>query len=193
VTPTEQYIKLLTGLKPGALGLLRTHAGQGLDETVDGFDLFTGLWWPLRRRNERAPRRQVAWLIAKLYALRPIKHSPGETLPRQLAKLRPDEERAQKRFRQKVDKQKRFRRKVDKMLTLPLDKIEPALQWALDLLGSKGLKLDWVSLTNDLSIWERESVRLKWAEEFLKSTKEDSDVDRNSHDSKPQPGQPEPG
>ena len=59
------------------------------------------------------------------------------------------------------------------MLTLPLTKIESALRWALDLIAKKGLKLDWVELTDDLSLWERESTRLKWAEEFLKSFKEE--------------------
>jgi len=77
VKPTEQYIEYLTRMKAGELGLLRQHAGQGLDETVDGFDLFAGLWWPLRAKSERTPRREVAWLIAKLYAFRPIPRSPG--------------------------------------------------------------------------------------------------------------------
>lgn len=167
MTPTEQYIDALTCLKTGELGLLRTHAGQGLDESVDGFDLFTGLWWPLRQRSERTPRREVAWLIAKLYAFSPIEHSPGETLVGQLRQCRPNEERARERFRQKFDE----------MLTLPLRLIEPALRWALDLIASRDLKVDWAKLTDDLSIWELESTRLKWAEEFLKPCKEDSHAD----------------
>jgi CRISPR type I-E-associated protein CasB/Cse2 len=183
VNPTEEYVQRLKHLKPGELALLRTHAGQGLDETVDGFDLFAGLWWPLREKNERAPRRQVAWLIAKLYAFRPIEHSPGETLACQLRRCQPGDDRARTRFRQKFDE----------MLTLPLDQIEPALQWALDrldFLDFSAMKLDWARLTDDLSIWERASTRRRWAEEFLKPIKEDSDVDRDSHDSEPQPGQP---
>ena len=157
--PTQQYINVLTNLKTGELGLLRTHAGQGLDETVDGFDLFTGLWWPLRQKNERAPRREVAWLIAKLYAFRPIEHSPGETLACQLGRCRPVKD---------IDKE-RFKQRFDRMLPLPLGKMEVDLQWALDLLDSKSLKLDWVKLTDNLSIWEHESTRLKWAEDFLKT------------------------
>jgi CRISPR type I-E-associated protein CasB/Cse2 len=157
VTPTEQYVEVLTRLKPGELGLLRNHAGQGLDESVEGFDLFAGLWWPLRAQTQRAPRREVAWLVAKLYALRPLEHSPRETLARQLGRSRPGEKTARQRFEQRFDR----------MLTLPLAEIEPALQWAIDLIASKHLELDWVRLTNDLSIWERESTRLKWAEEFL--------------------------
>lgn len=157
MTATEQYINVLTNLKTGELGLLRTHAGQGLDETVEGFDLFTGLWWPLRQKNQRAPRREVAWLIAKLYAFRPMEHSSDETLACQLGRCRPSKEKGEKRFVQRFDR----------MLTLPLSKIETDLRWALDVLASKDMKVDWVKLTDDLSIWERESTRLKWAEQFL--------------------------
>lgn len=161
MTATEQYIEVLMRLKAGDLGLLRTHAGQGIAESVDGFDLFSGLWWPLRQENERAPRRDVAWMIAKLYAFCPILQSPDETLARQLHRCQPSEERARERFQQKFDS----------MLILPLDRIEPALQWALDRVASSGGRLDWVKLTDDLSIWERETIRLKWAEQYLETTK----------------------
>ena len=53
------------------------------------------------------------------------------------------------------------------MLILPLGQIEPALQWALDLVASNSLRLDWVKLTDDLSIWERDATRLKWAKQFI--------------------------
>lgn len=159
MTATEQYITVLSNLKSGELGLLRTHAGQGLDESVDGFDLFAGLWWPLRAKNERAPRREVAWLIAKLYAFRQVPQSPGETLACHLRKCQPNDEQARVRFRQRFDS----------MLVLPLGKIEPALRWALELLDSKDLKVDWVKLTDDLSIWERDSTRCRWAKDFLKT------------------------
>ena len=156
---TEQFIQVLSNLKSGDLGLLRTHTGQGLDKSVNGFDLFAGLWWPLRQKSQRAPRRGVAWLIAKLYASCQISQSEGQTLARQLRGCEPREERAGKRFRQKFDE----------LLTLPLDKIEPALRWVLELMASKELKLDWVKLTDDLSIWERETTRLRWAREYLQT------------------------
>lgn len=159
MTPTEQYIKALTILRAGDLALLRTHAGQDLDETVDGFDLFAGLWWPLRAKSAGAPRREVAWLIAKLYAFRQISQTPGETLAIQISRCQPAG----------VTQRERFTQRFDRMLTLPLGKLEPALQWALELMDFKNLKLDWVKLTDDLSIWERESTRLKWAEDFLKT------------------------
>jgi len=157
MSKTQEYIESLTNLKTGDLGLLRTHAGKGLDESVDGFDLFAGLWWPLRQNSQKAPRRSVAWLVAKLYASFPIEHCEGDLLAIQLRKCQPGEERGRKRFQQKFDK----------ILLLPLDKIEPALQWALNQIGSQDLKLDWVKLTDDLSIWEREDTRLRWAEQFL--------------------------
>jgi CRISPR type I-E-associated protein CasB/Cse2 len=157
VTATEQYIDVLTRLKTGDLGLLRTHAGQGLDETVDGFDLFAGLWWPLRQRNQSAPRREVAWLIAKLYAFRPIPYAPSETLARKLGQCQPREKQAKQRY------QERF----DRLLRLPLNRIETEMRWALDWIASGNGKVDWVKLTDDLSAWERESIRLSWAEEFL--------------------------
>lgn len=157
MTPTEQYVESLTHLKSGEIGLLRKHAGQGLDRSVDGFDLFTGLWWPLREKSQRAPRRSVAWLIAKLYAFRPIEHSPGQTLAWQLGRYRNDKDPANDSVAQRFDE----------LLTLPIDQIEPVLHWALDLIASKTRKLDWVKLTNDLSNWDRESTRLGWAEEFL--------------------------
>lgn len=157
MTATERYIHVLTCLKPGDLGLLRTHTTRGLDETVDGFDLFAGLWWPLRKKSKRAPRREVAWLIAKLFAFRPVEHSPGDHLAQELGRLRPNGEKERARYTEKFDR----------MLVLPVNKIEPALQWAIDWVASNNLPVDWVKLTDDLSHWERESTRLKWAEEFL--------------------------
>ena len=159
MTATEQFIETLKQLKTGEIGLLRTHAGQGIDEMVDGFDLFAGLWWPLRQKNERAPRREVAWLIAKLYAFCPIPHSPGETLARQLRRCRPN----------KNPEKARFEQRFDRMLILPIGKIEHSLQWAIGEINSINLRLDWVKLTDDLSIWERETTRLIWAEQFLET------------------------
>ncbi len=159
MTPTQEYVEILARLKVGELGLLRKHAGQGLDETVDGFDLFAGLWWPLRQKNQFAPRREVAWLIAKLYAACPIAQSPGNTLSRQLGRRRPNKDPERERFAQRFDR----------MLILPVGKIEPTLRWALDLVAAKDPKIDWVQLTDDLSRWEHEATRIAWAEQFLEN------------------------
>ncbi len=157
MTPTEQFIQTLESLKAGDLGRLRNLADLPLDESVDGFDLFAGLWWPLREKNQRAPRREVAWLIAKLYAFRPMPQSAGATLARQLGKLHFPDKGAWDRHQQRFDE----------LLLLPLSGIEPALRWGLTLIADTGKKLDWVRLTDELSLWEREGTRLKWSREFL--------------------------
>jgi CRISPR type I-E-associated protein CasB/Cse2 len=157
VTGTEQYIDILMRLKPGELGLLRAHAGCGLDESVHGFDLFSGLWWPLRQRNERSPKREVAWLVAKLYARCPIEHSRSVTLAQQLRHCQPNRGPAKERFQ----------RAFDRILTLPLNQIESSLRWALTQVASNPGTVDWARLTDDLWQWEQESTRLRWAEEFL--------------------------
>jgi hypothetical protein len=166
MTATQQFIGTLQSLKPGDLGRLRKLAGLPLDESVAGFDLFAGLWWPLREKNPRAPRREVAWLVAKLYAFCPMPQVDGMTLPARLRRVRPDDERAAQRWQQKFDR----------LLVLPLSQIEPALQWAINTIsktcdippGADATEgLDWVRLTDDLSIWEREETRLKWANQYL--------------------------
>lgn len=159
MTPTEKYIQKLTDLKSGDLGILRGHAHRGLDEAVEGFDLFAGIWWPLRQKNQSAPRREVAWLIAKLYASFSCLQPPGKPLALQLGRYRPNKDPAGKRYQQKFDR----------MLSLPVSKIEPELRWALGRISENSRALDWVGLTNDLAFWEHETKRIEWAEQFLQT------------------------
>ena len=157
MTPTQQFIQTLQSLKPGDLGQLRQHAGLALDESVDGFDLFAGLWWPLREKNQRAPRREVAWLVAKLYAYCPMPQADGATLASGLAAIQPADVRDGERYQQRFDD----------MVSLPLNQIEPALQWAVTLIAAVDRRLDWVRLTDELSRWEQEQTRLNWSSQFL--------------------------
>lgn len=159
---TRDYIHTLMKLKQGDLGLLRTHAGQGIDRSSQAFDLFASLWWPLRSKSQRAPRREVAWLIAKLYAYRPIPQSEEDTLARQLSRCRP----------QGGPERDRFRQRFDGMLMQRLEAIEEPLRWALDLIAKNGNRIDWVKLTDDLSIWEREDTRIVWAKQLIEKTNE---------------------
>lgn len=156
MTPTEEYVVALGRLKPGELGLLRAHRDQRLDQSVAGFDLFAGIWWPLRSKSQRTPRRSVAWLIAKVYACYPITLSRGDTLARQLGRCSPPV----------GTERRRFRNRFDRVLTTPLDRLEPELRWAVDRIASDDLGLDWVQLTDDLSAWEQESIRVRWAKQF---------------------------
>ncbi len=154
---TEQYILVLTELRQGDLGLLRRLGQTSLDKSVDGFDLFAGLWWPLRQRNHRAPRREIAWLIAKLYAFCPIEHVKQAYFPEQMGIAKPSQPEALQNY------QKRF----DQILVSPIGHLEGPMQWGLTWLRRTGLKIDWVKLTDDLSIWELESTRLNWAKAYL--------------------------
>ncbi len=157
MTATQQFIGTLQSLKGGDLGRLRNHAGLRLDESVAGFDLFAGLWWPLREKSQRAPRREVAWLVAKLYAFGQMPQIDGSTLAAQLRRVTPVDDRAAQRWQQRFDE----------LLAFPLGLIEPALQWAIRVVADTGAGLDWVQLTDDLSLWEREEIRLKWAKQYL--------------------------
>jgi len=153
---TKDYISTLESLKAGDLGLLRTHAGKGIDNSTQAFDLFAGVWWPLRQQSQAAPRRPVAWLIAKLYAYCPLP-SEGDCLARLLGHCQPMEKTARERFRQRFDR----------MLMQPLEDMEEPLRWALRQITDRQTGIDWVKLTDDLSVWERESKRIEWAKQFL--------------------------
>ena len=163
---TMGYIKRLTDLKTGDLGKARSFASLGLDKSLDGFDLFTGLWWPLREVNQRAPKREIAWLILKLYGFCSLENSESkyDTLANQLRRCQPFDK----------DAQQRFTDRFDRLLSRSIDNIETDLQWALRQLQNHSLKLNWVRLTDDLSIWERgiyyrsnRDIREIWANEYL--------------------------
>ena len=163
---TAEYIRHLTDLKSGDMGKARSFANKGLDEEIDGFELFTGLWWPLREKNHRAPKREIAWLILKLYGFCPLQNSDShyDTLACQLRRCQPHEEKARPRF---IDR-------FDRMLSQHIANIEPHMHWALRQLQERKMKLNWARLTDDLSIWDKgqyhnrkQDVREIWANEYL--------------------------
>lgn len=174
MSQTLRFIERLENLKEGERSRLRRLAGQPLDKTLQGFDLFTGLWWPLRQQSPVAPRRETSWLVAKLYARFPIPHTQGQTLASLVGRLEPRHERNQPRFRQRFDA----------LLCSALSGVEPHLGWALDVIAEAGGKkqlsgagVDWVQLLDDLSIWDRggehrreRDVRDIWAEQYLNAT-----------------------
>ena len=168
-TATRKYVDKLTKLGSGELGQLRARAGCGLDEDVDGFDLFAGLWWPLRRKSQHTPRREVAWLVAKLYAFRRVPHQPDATLARQLGRCRANKDPA---------KRKRFDECFDGLLSSTISLMELHLQWALgEVQRMPGAKVDWARLTDDLSGWHSNHVRQTWINDYLNTNKETSNAD----------------
>jgi hypothetical protein len=187
MTPTIEFINRLENLKEGERSRLRRLAGQPLDKTLQGFDLFTGLWWPLRAVSPTTPQRETSWLVAKLYGAFPIPHvrpdAPSErpTLARLLGRCEPphpacsqaallssappDREPARGQF----IVARRYRRRFDAMLKVPSSALEPYLRWALDITADAIQRrelpvegMDWAQLLDDLSIWDRgEKHRLK--------------------------------
>lgn len=158
MSSTQEFIQLLLGLKGGEISLLRRLAFAPLDKSVTAFDLFTGLWWPIRAKTPRAPRREAAWLVLKLYGFRPIKHTPGKTFSMLLARWRAE------------DPEKREPRAdfiMNRIITSPLDGLELPMRMAFARF-SESDSIDWVALTDDLSFWEKQEIRTKWISDFFK-------------------------
>lgn len=165
MTATAEFIRRLGKLPKSDLCRLRRLAGKPIHERVDGFDLFTGLWWPLRQRTPRVPRREVSWLVAKLFAAFPLPHSdrPGDHLPVRLGRLEPVDDFGRARFLARFDS----------LLAASIDCIEPHLRWALSVLMHNAAAVDWVRLTDELSAWDRirqgtgTDVRSGWPDYYL--------------------------
>ncbi len=169
----EQFIKQLEALQEGERSRLRRLAGQPLDQTLPGFDLFTGLWWPLRAKNQRAPRRETAWLVAKLFGAFPIPpvRDQDAHLPTILGRREP--------LAREKSEHKRYRDRFDALLESPLASLEPHLRWSLTVVADavknkRAPGLDWAALLDDLSIWDRSDehrrkrdIRDIWAEQYL--------------------------
>lgn len=160
MSATDEFIKRIEALQNGERSRLRRLAGQPLGSTLQGFDLFTGLWWPLREVSPRAPRRETSWLVTKLLGSFPVPAIRrdcgfGPTLPSVLGLCEPRDE----------VKRSPFRRRFDALLCSPLATLEPHLCWALGQIAHavngptarvgevKGI--NWATLLDDLSLWDR--------------------------------------
>ncbi|MBX3458584.1 MAG: type I-E CRISPR-associated protein Cse2/CasB [Planctomycetes bacterium] len=197
MTLTEAFIRNLVDLKDGERSLLRRHSGKPLHESLAGFDLFTGLWWPLREKDRRAPSRETSWLIAKLFCARPIPHKRRADkldCASRLATLLGRVERHE--YGRDKDSYKRFRARFDALLCATLDTIEPHLDWALGVVRAAHGKgqvsgLDWAQLLDDLWQWERfekrylseddreadvHDIRDEWAKHYLNQADDENPV-----------------
>lgn len=210
MSQTEAFIQRLEALKEGDRSRLRRLAGMPLDHTLPGFDLFTGLWWPLREKNQFAPRRETSWLVAKLHAAFRVPHvrpdgGKGPTLPQVLACCEPPHracpnaamltgpppERDPARGQFLIAH--RFRRRFDALLQSPLAGLEPHLRWALSavagaIAGGHAKGIDWAQLLDHLSIWDRaeehrreRDIRDIWAEAYLDSVKQANHQAQGEH------------
>lgn len=181
MSQTAEYIRKLSALQEGDRSRLRRLSGQPLDAVLQGFDIFTGFWWPLREKSPQTPRREPSWLVAKLFSSFRVPHirpdsANGPSLPELLRRCEPQDE----------DGRKRFRARFDALLCSNLASLEPHLRWALgEIAGAVAghmphardvQGIDWVQLLDDLSIWDRgeahrrrRDVRDEWAEKYLKT------------------------
>ena len=82
-------------------GAIRTHAGQG-STNPQPVRPFLGLMVALAEKNERAPRREVAWLVAKLYAFCPFRIAPARPSLAAIGRCRPTKDPQEIRFPEKV-------------------------------------------------------------------------------------------
>ncbi len=181
--PKEEFIGLLEGLSESQRQLLRSLALRSLHDSLQGFDLFTGVWWPLRARSPAAPQRETSWIVAKLHAAYPIPHvrpdnGSGPSLGSILGRLEPRDEQ----------EKRRFRRRFEHVIASPFEHLEPQLRWALAQVAQALKKtthtssplqgIDWERLLDDLSNWSstrqqrgKLNVREQWAEDYLKESK----------------------
>ena len=172
---TTGFVGKLTALKEGDLAVLRGLANQPLDTSLEGFDLFTGLWWGLRQADKWTPGREVSWLACKLYAQNPQPQQDGAALPFLLRQY------MMSQYGNDLDGRDRFSQKLDRLLASSFAELESQLTWAIRLVRRDEPKakknpesnvgdprgFDWVHLINSLSHWDRSTTRTKWAEQFL--------------------------
>jgi len=202
MSQTPAFVARLTNERifgPAERAKIRAMAGRGLDERIPAFDIFTGIWWPLGKKSQAAPRREVAWMVVNLYGTFPVPHfRPSNRASPTLAHILgisepphracphaavlsgpiPDQDPAKRQFIMA----RRFRRRFDALLSTPLGALEPHLRWALSMVTyafekKKCRGIDWIQLTDHLSIWDRgeehrlhRDVRDIWAEQYLTST-----------------------
>jgi hypothetical protein len=63
-----KFVRLASALDSGSWAVVEQAAGLPLNQSPAAFDIFTGLYWPLRNRDRTVPSRNAAWLALKLMA-----------------------------------------------------------------------------------------------------------------------------
>jgi len=159
-----EYVARLESLTTGQLSLLRTLRYQPLDASLTGFDIFTAIWWPLREKGKHAPRREIAWLVLKLYATNVLRHEKGATLPLLLGNLHTA-------YAHEEAMQNIIFKQVQSLLSSTTHTIEPILDTCISLVKKEYTALDWIHLLDTISAWEAQSAKMRWAEDFYNNAK----------------------
>lgn len=63
-----RFVSAAARLDIHSWGVLANAAGRSMEQDPAAFDIFTGLYWPLRTRDTSLPSRNAAWLCLKLMA-----------------------------------------------------------------------------------------------------------------------------
>ena len=63
-----RFVSAAAQLDGTAWGILANAAGLSMDEDPAAFDIFTGIYWPLRNKHSTLPSRNAAWMALKLMA-----------------------------------------------------------------------------------------------------------------------------
>jgi hypothetical protein len=63
-----RFVSAAAQLDGTAWGILANAAGRSMDEDPAAFDIFTGIYWPLRNKHSTLPSRNAAWMALKLMA-----------------------------------------------------------------------------------------------------------------------------
>lgn len=64
----RRFVAAAAGLDYGSWNVIANAAQKGLAVDPAAFDVFTGIYWPLRTKDPSAPSRNAAWVALKLMA-----------------------------------------------------------------------------------------------------------------------------
>jgi hypothetical protein len=150
-----RFVTSLRRLDRSKLLTLRQAAGKPLGAGLASFDIFNGLWRPLRRK--RRVGRGPCWLVATLFPWNSKSGGAGSlgAAMRAFAARRANFDQAKRRF--------------SLLLASSGPTADLRLLETVRLLAEEDLPLDWVRLLRDLSEWYAPGrpVQRTWANDFL--------------------------
>lgn len=149
------FVSQLGQLSDSEMSHLRQCAGKPMSETVQGFDLFTSIYWRLDRR--RLDKRWL-WLGATMYPWNPLPKGEG-SFGMAWRRIRPG----------KSEEGNRHDQRMFRIVACGGLDVGPLLFVAIRELRRQGVSVDWTRLITDLHGWSRDggNVQRKWAEDYL--------------------------
>lgn len=177
---TRAFVEELCGhVKNGELALLRSQAQRDLATSVLAYDLFTGLWWPLRRNDPRVPERASAWQLIKLYSFIPVAQDPSPS--RRLA------EHLRRLWKAASDERERARlgRRYDQLFASRHGELEARLREALLMVVNAKRRegalpaLDWEELLESLRTTEWPQRRNAWMATIVRQSPDKASKTQN--------------